>query len=88
MLFGDLVSRLSNGPYGAYYGLLFGLVWDGILSGLTKSTDHPSSLGAFWDRGIDGCCCLHLRVVLWALVMGPFDSGGVSSLGPCFVYGI
>ena len=25
---GDLVSRLSNWPYGAYYGLLFGLIWD------------------------------------------------------------
>ena len=28
MLFGDLVSRLSNWPYGADYGLLFGLTWD------------------------------------------------------------
>ena len=26
--FGDLVSRLSNWPYRAYYGLLFGLMWD------------------------------------------------------------
>ena len=25
---GHLVSRLINGPYGAYHGLLFGLVWD------------------------------------------------------------
>ena len=24
--FGDLVSRLSNGPYGAYNGLFFGLI--------------------------------------------------------------
>ena len=28
------------------------------------------------------------RVVLRALVMDPFDSGGVSSMGPDFVYGI
>ena len=28
------------------------------------------------------------RVFLWALVMGPFESGGVCSMGPCFVYGI
>ena len=32
MLFGDLVSTLRNGPYGACYGLLWGLVGD------TKST--------------------------------------------------
>ena len=25
---GDLASRLSNRPYWAYYGLLFGLIWD------------------------------------------------------------
>ena len=25
---GDLVSRLSNGPYGASYGLLWGLIGD------------------------------------------------------------
>ena len=35
-----LGSRLSNGPYEASYGLLWGLV--GHTSGLTKSTDHPS----------------------------------------------
>ena len=29
-----------------------------------------------------------LKVVLWALGMGPFDSGGVSSMGPGFEYGI
>ena len=28
MLFGDLVSRLSNGPYWASYGLLWGLIED------------------------------------------------------------
>ena len=28
------------------------------------------------------------RVCLWALVMGPFDSGGVCSMGPYLVYGI
>ena len=28
MLFGDFVSGLSNWPYGADYGLLFGLLWD------------------------------------------------------------
>ena len=38
---GDLVNRLSNGPYRASYGLLWGLC--GILNGLTKSTDHPST---------------------------------------------
>ena len=27
-MLGDLLSRFSNWPYGAYYGLLFGLVWD------------------------------------------------------------
>ena len=27
------------------------------------------------------------RAFLWALVMGPFDSGGVCSMGPCFEYG-
>ena len=25
---GDLVSQLNNGPYGAYYGLLWGLIGD------------------------------------------------------------
>ena len=25
---GDLVSRRSSWPYGAYYGMLFGLIWD------------------------------------------------------------
>ena len=28
MLFGDLVSRLSSGPYRASYGLLWGLIGD------------------------------------------------------------
>ena len=28
MLFGGLVSRLSSGPYGASYGLFWGLVGD------------------------------------------------------------
>ena len=28
MLFGDLVSGLSNGPYAAYYGSLWGLIGD------------------------------------------------------------
>ena len=36
MIFGDLVSRLSMACYG---GL------EGILAGLTKSTDHPSKDG-------------------------------------------
>ena len=27
-------------------------------------------------------------VFLWALVVGPFDPGGVCSMGPCLVYGI
>ena len=31
---------------------------------------------------------LFLRVVLWDLGMGPFHSGGVSSMGPYFEYGI
>ena len=39
---GDLLSRLSNRPYRASYGLLWWLI--GILTGLTKSTDHPSYL--------------------------------------------
>ena len=26
------------------------------------------------------------RAFLWALVVGTFDSGGVCSMGPCFVY--
>ena len=34
---GDLVSRLSKGPYRAYHGGL-----KGILAGLPKSTDHPN----------------------------------------------
>ena len=34
---GDLVNRLSNGPYRASYGGL-----RGILNGLMKSSDHPS----------------------------------------------
>ena len=29
-----------------------------------------------------------LWLCLWALVMGPFDSGGVCSMGPCLLYGI
>ena len=28
-----------------------------------------------------------LRAFLWALVMGPFDSGGVCSMGPSFEFG-
>ena len=32
MLFGDLVSRLTNGPYGSSYGPVSGLIGD------TKST--------------------------------------------------
>ena len=35
-----MVTRLSNGLYGASYGS-----W-GILNGLTKSTDHPSKAWA------------------------------------------
>ena len=27
------------------------------------------------------------RVFLWGLVLGPSHSGGVCSMGPCFVYG-
>ena len=30
----------------------------------------------------------HLRVVTWALVMGPLVSGGVCSMGPYLVHGI
>ena len=45
---GDLVSGLSNGPYGAAYGLLWGPVGD--TSGLTESTDHPSTLEGIWDQ--------------------------------------
>ena len=37
----DVVSRISNGPSGACYGLPWGLL--GILTGLTKSTGHPST---------------------------------------------
>ena len=29
-----------------------------------------------------------LRVFLWALVLGPFDSGGVGSMGSSAIYGI
>ena len=28
------------------------------------------------------------KVFLWALVMGPLDSGGACSMGPYLVYGI
>ena len=35
---GDFVSRPSNGPYVACYGLLWGLIGNR----LTESTDHPS----------------------------------------------
>ena len=38
---GALVSRLSNWPYGASYGILCRLTRE-IPSRLTKSTDHPS----------------------------------------------
>ena len=38
---GDLVSRLRDGPYRASYGVVWGPV-GGLLTGLTKSTDHPS----------------------------------------------
>ena len=43
MLFGDLVSRLSKGPYWASYGLLWGLIADTKW----KSTDHPSTANAY-----------------------------------------
>ena len=33
-------------------------------------------------------CVYILRVFLWALDMGPFDSAGVCSMCPCFEYGI
>ena len=39
---GGLVSRLSNGPYGGFLWLIKGAYYRGILSGLTKSTHHPS----------------------------------------------
>ena len=39
MLFGDLVSLLSNKPHRAYSG--WWLI--GILTGLTKSAEHPST---------------------------------------------
>ena len=34
-----IVSLYSTEPYGASYGLLWGLT--GLLSGLTRSTEHP-----------------------------------------------
>ena len=37
----DLASLLSNGPDRAYHGSYGGV--QGILTGLTKSTDNPSS---------------------------------------------
>ena len=44
---GDLVSLLRNGPYRAYYGLLWWLIGD---TGLTKSTDHPRTTACFSPR--------------------------------------
>ena len=62
MLWG-LASRLSNGPYGASCGLLMGSL-QGILSGLTKSTDHSSrSLNTVVSLGILSyfCCKITIR---------------------------
>ena len=39
MLFGDVGSLLSSGPYRAYCGFLWWLT--GATTGLTKSSDHP-----------------------------------------------
>ena len=49
------MSRLSNGPYGAYYG---GLAYGGYQMDLKKSTDHPS-------RGPAACTCAHAYACLY-----------------------
>ena len=73
---GDLVSRLSNGPFGASYGLLWGLIGD------TSPNQQPMRLGPlaiFRDfrrplgpvsllslpllSGINGALCPHAGVV-------------------------
>ena len=38
---------MLNGPYGASYGLVWGLKL--IPTGLTKSTDHPSAIFMAWE---------------------------------------
>ena len=38
-----------------------------------------------WSEGL---AASYQRAFLWALAMGPFDSGGVCSMGPYSVYGI
>ena len=61
--------------------------WEGaIRTGrrVVAQRGQQQSVGAAEELGR---ASLPLRVVLWALVMGPFDSGGVCSMGPYFVYG-
>ena len=64
---GDLVSLLSKGPYGAYSGL------KGILTGLTKSTAHPS-------RGYE--LDLRRREIRQASVVGDLREDSRAEPGP------
>ena len=41
-----------------------------------------------WDDSWELSGLVTQRAFLWALVMGPFDSGWICSMGPCFVHGI
>ena len=45
-----------------------------------------SEFGAHTRESYDLPWASGLRVSLWALVMGPFDSQGVCFMGPHFVY--
>ena len=66
MLFGDLVSRLSNGPYGASYGSLWGLIGDTKLG--QKTTQATWGLfGDLVSRLSNGPCGASYGL-LWGLI--------------------
>ena len=59
--------------------------------GETASVLGPALFGLFQgglEASLGTVGGIDPRLVLWALGMGPFDSGGVCSMGPCFEYGI
>ena len=47
---GDLLSGPSMGGYGAWYRVHIMRLYHGELSGLTKSTEHPSRRRQLWQN--------------------------------------
>ena len=68
----DVVSRLENGLYWTSYVLIWGIV-----SGLTKSTDHPSKV----PRASEQPKTRTMLYIIWLLleIGGPFSGCPCSS---------